>query len=274
MAAVSHAHYRSAGLGEVKPSGWILEFLRRQCEGITGHPEASGYPFDHAFWSDPGALPDVPDEAMMWWPYEQTGYWVDAALKTGFLAGDDRVYGMALSQIDAAIETADADGFIGPQMFRTKNRWPYHIFFRAVLSQYVISRDVRYRDALVRHYRSTPHPMGFSRDVAEVELLLALYDDTGEIDLLEMAEDLYRRFNNQTSEHDVDFSLRGMLSDKPVTAHGVTFNEIAKLGALRFAATGDRDSLAATVHAYAKVQAEHVLADGLHSSAEGMDGWT
>ncbi len=270
--AVTHAHYRPVALSEVRPSGWILEFLRRQCEGITGHPEASGYPLDHAFWSDPGDLPKVSDEAMMWWPYEQTGYWVEAALKAGYLAGNDRVYGMALSQIDGAIDNAAADGFIGPDMFRTRNRWPYHIFFRAVLAQYVISGDVRYRDALIRHYRSTPHPMGSSRDVSGTEILLALHEDSAEAALLEMARDLYDRFNKQAAGRDTDFSVTGMLSDKPVTAHGVTFNELAKLGALMFAATGDPDSLAATVNAYGKVAVEHVLADGLHSSAEGMQG--
>ena len=125
---------------------------------------------------------------------------------------------------------------------------------------------------LIRHYRSTPHPMGSSRDVSGTEILLALYEETAEADLLEMAGDLYARFNEQAADRDADFSVSGMLSNKPVTAHGVTFNELAKLGALMFAATGDPDSLAATVNAYRKVDAEHVLADGLHSSAERMEG--
>lgn len=272
MAARTHARYRSAALGEVKPTGWILEFLRRQCSGITGHPEASGFPFDHAFWSNPGERADVADEAMVWWPYEQTGYWVDAALKAGFLAGDNRVYESALAQIDAAIDTAAPDGFIGPDLFRDQNRWPHHMFFRAVLAQYAISGDVRYRDALVRHYRSMRHPMASSRDVSGVEILLALYADTGDAALLEMAEDLYDRFNAQINERDIDYSLTGMASDKPVATHGVTFNEIAKLGAMTFAATGDRDALGATLHGYEKVDADHTLADGLHSGAERMCG--
>ncbi len=272
MVTDTHARYRSVALSEVRPSGWILAFLRRQCEGITGHPEASGYPFDHAFWSDPAELPRVSDESMMWWPYEQTGYWVEAALKAGYLAGDDRVFGMALSQIDQAIENAAPDGFIGPGIFRTRNRWAYHIFFRAVLAQYAISGEVRYRDALLRHYRSVPHPMVSSRDVSGAEILLALHADTGDADLLQMATELYARFNEQATDRDADFSVAGMLSDKPVTTHGVTFNELAKLGALMFAATGDANSLVATVNAYDKVAAGHILSDGLHSSAERMEG--
>jgi hypothetical protein len=249
-----------------------MELLKRQCAGITGHPQASGYPFDQAFWGNPTQLPDVPDPHMVWWPYEQTAYRIDGAIKAGFLAGDESVYHMALSEIDQAIEQTAPDGFIGPEIFRTHDRWPYTVFFRAVLAQYAISGNGRYLDALVRHYHSTPHPMNFGRDVTGVEILLALYAETGEADLLEAAQDLYARFNRQTTEFDRDFSLAGMRSDKPVTTHGVTFNEIAKLGAMLYAATGDQDSLSATLNAYAKVERDHVLADGLHSSAEGMSG--
>lgn len=272
MAGLPHAKYESVALASVRPVGWLLEFLERQCAGLSGHPEASGYPLGHTFWDDPTRLPDVSDPAMMWWPYEQTAYWVDGALKAGFLAGDEAVRRAALAQIEGAIATAAPDGFIGPEMFRTRDRWPYLMFFRAVLAEYRISGDKRFTDALVRHYRSTSHPMGSARDVSGVEILLALYAETQEPDLLEMATDLYARFNGQTTEQNRDVSLAGMRSDRPVTTHGVSFNEIAKLGALMYAATGDRDNLDATVHAYAKVENDHLLADGMHSCAEAMSG--
>lgn len=272
MAALPHARYEAVPLVSVRPQGWLLEFLQRQCAGLSGHPRASGYPLDRSFWDDPAKLPQIADPAMAWWPCEQTAYWVDGALKAGFLAEDENVHRMALAQIEGAIATAAPDGFIGPDMFRDGNRWPYLMFFRAVLAEYGITGDRRLVDALVRHYRSTPHPMGFARDVSGVEILLALYAETGEPDLLEMATDLYARFNAQSNEYNRDISLAGMRSDLPVTSHGVSFNEIAKLGALMYAATGDRDTLDATVHAYAKVQAENLLADGMHSGAEAMSG--
>jgi len=270
--ALSFARYTPVTLSQIRPAGWTMELLKRQCSGITGHPQASGYPFDQAFWGNPTQLPDVPDPNMVWWPYEQTAYRIDGAIKAGFLAGDDAVYQMVRAEIDQAIEQAAPDGFIGPESFRTQNRWPYTVFFRAVLAQYAISGEERYLDALVRHYRSTPHPMDWSRDVTGVEILLALYAETGQADRLEAAKDLYARFNRQTTEFNSDTSLAGMHSDKPVTTHGVSFNEIAKLGAMLYAATGDQDSLAATLNGYAKVERDHILADGLHSSAEGMSG--
>ena len=272
MITFPYSRYLPVTLSQIRPTGWIMEFMKRQCAGITGHPQASGYPFDRAFWGNPTQSPDVPDASMVWWPYEQTAYRLDGALKAGFLAGDEAVYRMAMAEIDQAIDHTAPDSFIGPDMFRTRDRWPYTVFFRAVLSQYAISGDRRYLDALVRHYRSTPHPMNFGRDVCGAEILLALYGETGQNDLLEMAQDLYARFNRQSTGLDYDFSLAGMRSDRPIATHGVTFNEIAKLGALFYAATGEKDSLDATLHAYAKLERDHLLADGLHSGAEGMSG--
>jgi hypothetical protein len=209
---------------------------------------------------------------MFWWPYEQTAYRIDGALKASYLAGDEVLYRSVLAEIDQAVEQAAPDGFIGPDRFRDRDRWPYAIFFRAVLAQYSISGDRRYLEALSRHYRAAIHPMGFGRDVSGAEILLALFSETGQADLLAAAQDLYDRFNRQASEMDHDFSLAGMNSDQPVSTHGVTFNELAKLGALFYAAAGDRDNLTATLHAYAKVERDHLLADGLHSSSEGMCG--
>jgi len=272
MPAFSYSQYTPIPLSQIRPTGWILEFLKRQCSGITGHPEASGYPLDHTFWGNPVQALDHVDPSMTWWPYEQTAYWVDGALKAGYLAGDERVYAMACRVIDQAIAQAAPDGFIGPDMFRAQNRWPYTIFLRAALAQYAISGEQGYIDALLRHYRSTPHPMNFGRDVAGAEILLALYAETGQTDLLAEAVDLYARFNRQTSALDSDCSLAGMRSDQAVRMHGVTFNELAKLGALFYAATGDEDSLKATLNAYAKVERDNLLADGLHSGAEAMSG--
>src|SRR5512135_3305325 len=156
MSGFSYSHYTPISLSQIRPTGWIMMFLTRQCAGITGHPQASGYPLDHTFWGNPDQTLDILDPGMAWWPYEQTAYWVDGALKAGFLAGDETVYQMARKVIDQTIEHAAPDGFIGPDMFRAQNRWPYTIFFRAILAQFSITGDRRYLDALIHHYHSTP----------------------------------------------------------------------------------------------------------------------
>ena len=257
-------------LREIQPAGWLLDFLERQANGLTGNVAVSGYPYGYKFWGT--QADNTKGSYQDWWPYEQTAYWIDGALKCGYLAGKTELYKQAFEEINFAIENAAEDGFIGPDSLRDKDRWPHAVFFRAVLAQYEITGDKRYIDALIRHYRSTPHPLGWDRDVTGVEILLYLYQESGESDLLEMAESLYMRFNQKWPEHDC--AINTLLSDKKQTEHGVTFNEEAKLAAMLHTFTGKSKYLEAVTHGYAKLEAQACLADGLHSCSEHIQGKT
>jgi hypothetical protein len=262
------ARFRPAGLREVKPAGWIRSFLERQVSGLTGNAAVSGYPYGYKFWGSQAH--DTKGSYAAWWPYEQTAYWIDGALKCGYLAGDEGLYRQALDEVDFAIEHAASDGFIGPDSLRETDRWPHTVFFRAVLAQYELSGDERYLAALIRHYRAMPHPMSWDRDVTGVEIMLDLYQETGQAELLELAENLYARFNRMWPRHDC--AIQSLLSEKPPSEHGVTFNEEAKLGAMLYCATGQEEYLSASVHGFAKLERGARLADGLHSCSEHIRG--
>ena len=268
MPLINYATYRPVSLREIRPEGWLRAYLLRQCEGLTAHPEASGYPYGNRFWGswDPKSHHDID----VWWPYEQIGYWIEGALKCGYLVGDQQVYQSALQEVDDAVSHAATDGFIGPDFLREKDRWPYAVFFRAVLAQYEISGDRSYIEALVRHYKSLPQPLGWDRDVTGVEILVLLHWITGDEELLEMAEDLYRRFNIKFPEHDC--SLQSMTSGKRATEHGVSYNEIGKLAAILFCANGQEAYLQAVKNGFAKLDRDQLLADGMHSCTEQLRG--
>ncbi len=268
MNSLPFSRFHPEPLRAVRPAGWLQDFLERQSTGLTGHVAVSGYPYGTKFWGS--TADNTKGSYSTWWPFEQTGYWIDGALKCGFLAGDMDLYRQALEEIDFALEHAGPDGFIGPDFLREKDRWPHAVFFRAVLAQYEITGDRRYLDALIAHYRSTPHPMGTDRDVTGVEILLYLYQASGEADLLAMAESLYQRFLERWPAHDA--SLNVLLSDKPQIEHGVTFNEEAKLAAMLYSATGKEEYLRAVVHGYEKLDRNARLADGLHSCSENIRG--
>ena len=270
MNRLPFAHFQAVPLREVRPTGWLQDFLERQVEGLTGNVAVSGYPYGYKFWGSQDD--DTSGSYATWWPYEQTAYWIDGALKCGFLSGKTVLYHQALEEIDFAIDHAASDGFIGPDSMRSKDRWPHTVFFRAVMAQYEITGDSRYLEALSRHYHATPHPMGWDRDVTGVEILLNLYQENGEPDLLELAQSLYDRFNQQWPGH--DSAIPTLLSDKRLTEHGVTFNEEAKLAAMLYSATGNAEYLQAAVHGYAKLDRDALLADGLHSCSEHIRGKT
>ncbi|HEY9076017.1 MAG TPA: beta-L-arabinofuranosidase domain-containing protein [Anaerolineaceae bacterium] len=270
MNALPYSRFHFSSLNEIRPAGWLQDFLHRQSTGLTGNVAVSGYPYGYKFW---GSKADqIQGSYSTWWPYEQTAYWIDGALKCGFLAGENALYQQALDEIDFAIRYADPDGFIGPEILRNKDRWPHAVFFRAVIAQYEITGDRRYLDALIRHYRALPHPMDWSRDVTGVEILLYLYQETGESDMLALAEDLYNRYNQKFPT--LDAAIPTLLSEKMPTEHGVTFNEEAKLAAMLYCATGNETYLRAVVHGYDKLDQKALLADGLHSCSEHIRGKT
>jgi len=268
MNMLRYSRYQPAPLHEVRPAGWLKDFLNHQSNGLTGHVEVSGYPYGYKFWGSKSG--DTKGSYDSWWPYEQTAYWIDGALKCGYLVGDEALYHKALEEVDFAIDHADSDGFIGPESLREKDRWPYAVFFRAVMAQYEISADEHYLNALIRHYHSTPHPMKWDRDVTGVEILLYLFQESGRPDLLEMAESLYAQFNQLNPGHDC--AIDTLLSDKKQTEHGVSFNEIAKLAAMMYCATGKEVYRNAAVQGYAKLDRNSRLADGLHSCSEHIQG--
>lgn len=234
---------------------------------MTGHPSVHGYPYDRKFW---GSNMDDKNPYAAWWPYEQTAYWLDGALKCGYFCGDDSVFQMSREEIDHAIDNAADDGFIGPEVLRKKDRWPYAVFFRAVIALYEITNDSRYLNAMVRHYKAMPHPLDWDRDVTAVEILVYLYKRTGDVALLEQAEDLYTRFNQLWPDHDC--SIKTLASDKKSTQHGVTFNEITKLTAILYMVTAKAEYLQAGINGFAKLNRDQLLADGMHSCSEHLRG--
>lgn len=268
MKMLPFSHFQPAHLREVRPAGWLHDFLDRQSKCLTGNVAVSGYPYGYKFW---GTKEDhTKGSYSVWWPYEQTAYWIDGALKCGYLVGDTALYQNALEEIDFAVNHSAADGYIGPDSQRTQDRWPQTVFFRAVLTQYEITGDAHYLDALIRHYRAMPHPISWDREVTGVEIMLNLYQEKGDADLLAMAEALYTRFNEQWPDHDC--AINTLLSDKPQTEHGVTFNEEAKLAAMLYCATGKEDYLRAVVHGYDKLDQKALMADGMHSCSEHIQG--
>ncbi len=81
-----------ARLGElpltaVAPDGWTHECLDGQRTGLTGHPHVSGYPFNSPMWNGTVHRP-TGHWGDAWWPYEQTGYYIDGAIRCAHLLND------------------------------------------------------------------------------------------------------------------------------------------------------------------------------------------
>lgn len=40
----NYAKFEEVGIRQIKPEGWLGDFLRKQAEGLTGHLEVAGIP--------------------------------------------------------------------------------------------------------------------------------------------------------------------------------------------------------------------------------------
>ncbi|MFW6035544.1 MAG: beta-L-arabinofuranosidase domain-containing protein [Halothermotrichaceae bacterium] len=261
-------------LSAIKPLGWLKHYLKKQRKGLTGHLEAAGSPFDRVGWGNPGIEIDYEaPQTDEWWPYEQTGYWIDGMVRCGYLLNDDFLIEKAMEDINYVLDNPDSDGYLGPGFLKKAvnwNRWVHAVFFRAVMAHYSATGDERVLPSLKDHYLSGTSPHREMREVCNVEVILWLYERTSDERLLKHAIEAYEGFNHQYSDNDT--SIKSMLSDERSTEHGVTFNEIAKLGAIIYIYTGNERYLQATINAYKKLDRDQMLIDGVCSSSEHLRG--
>lgn len=270
----TYAKFKEIPLNRIQPAGWLQQYLVKQKDGLTGHLEHAGSPFDQSGWALPKT--DIIYEAGMtseWWPYEQTGYWIDGMIRCGYLLRDEFLITKAKKHIDYVLDHPDEDGFLGPVFLKEPgkmNRWVHAVFFRALIAHYSATGDARVITALANHYLSETSPHSHAREVCNVEEILWTYEQTGDSRLLDHAVQAYSEFCRLSPES--DNTLENMLSDRTSTEHGVSFNEIAKLGAILYIYTGEKQYLDATVNAYRKIDRDQMLIDGVHSSSEHLRG--
>ncbi len=258
-------------------------FLQKQMQGLTGHIEVAGYPFDSVEWgqADKIGVDSVYSWGDPWWAYEQTAYWVDGYTRCAILLNDKELLSRTKNMIYNVLNNADEDGYLGPKFLKDIKdgctRWAHVVFFRAVMALYEYNRDKTILDKLTKHYLGYRVDYASGRNILNVEIMLWLYQKTKNEALLQFAEENYARYNenNKDSFFSDTFALSSNLpTDKnnPLgkSAHGVSYNEYSKLGAILYKYTGQKIYLKASVAAYKKVDKHYMLIDGLHNCAEKL----
>lgn len=97
--APPYAAFSEGMIDNIQPEGWLKEILRRQADGLTGHPEAMAYPYNSVLWA--GKLErDSESRGADWWRFEQTAYYLDGLTRLGFLLDDKRFLDIWQQNID------------------------------------------------------------------------------------------------------------------------------------------------------------------------------
>lgn len=266
------ARFREFPISAVTPEGWLRRALELQRDGITGHLHRNGYPFNTKGWA--GVVP--PTQGCDWWPYEQTGYWVDGMVRCAHLLRDSTLLERGLAQIEYVLRHPDRDGYLGPKHIKvpeSMNRWAHAVFFRAMMAHHSATGDARIPEAIRRHYLSHTSPHVVDREVCNIEAMCWAAGVTGDKRLIRDALKARQGFNEVAHKyHCGDVTDKGLLSGKRPTIHGVSFAEMAKTPAILAMYTGQEDLARISVHGFRKADRFSMLVDGIPSGSEALRG--
>lgn len=259
------------GIEGMKAEGWMKEALTTQRNGLTGHIQVAGAPFDKEGWGD--ATQKKMDR---WEDFEQTGYWADGALRCGYLIDDPELTQRVKEWIDFQIDHPKEDGFIGPELH---NLWPHVVFFRVIMAEYSRNPSPKIIKALSNHYKNAARSQTLiktggpewdfnERTMLHIEMLCWLYQQTNDAFFIEKAENTYKAFCSRKSP----FTMQAFLSDEMPIVHSVSSFETLKIPVILYINTGKKEYLDAAIHGIQKVYKYHGLADGIPSGNEAHDG--
>lgn len=259
------------GIEGMKAEGWMKEALTTQRNGLTGHIQVAGAPFDKEGWGD--ATQKKMDR---WEDFEQTGYWADGALRCGYLIDDPELTQRVKEWIDFQIDHPKEDGFIGPELH---NLWPHVVFFRVIMAEYSRNPSPKIIKALSNHYKNAARSQTLiktggpewdfnERTMLHIEMLCWLYQQTNDAFFIEKAENTYKAFCSRKSP----FTMQAFLSDEVPIVHSVSSFETLKIPVILYINTGKKEYLDAAIHGIQKVYKYHGLADGIPSGNEAHDG--
>lgn len=259
--AQEYSIFREGLIGNIKPSGWLKECLERQANGLTGHPEAMAYPYNTCLWAGEIERKNENPVAKDWWRYEQTAYYTDGLLRIGYLINRKDFIKKGEEGIKYTIDHAQDNGRLGNE--KIESLWPLTVFARAMQAKYYVTKDSRIIEALEKHYLSLDTNMltNGRRHITNLEGILFVYNVTKNPELLKLAKQSYER-----GGFELDKTIAS--NSEPIFMHGVTYAEMLKIPMILYAHTGDTAYLEIALNAERKLERDHLLPDGLYSSAE------
>src|SRR5581483_1924826 len=91
-------------LGQIKPKGWLLDQLKLQAGGLSGHLDE--------FWPDIKDSGWIGGNAEGW---ERAPYWLDGVVPLAYLTDDPKLKAKVRRWMDYILEHPLSDGWLGPE---------------------------------------------------------------------------------------------------------------------------------------------------------------
>ena len=264
--------------GAVEPAGWLRDWAQAAREGITGHLDERHPTFADGWKGIPvkanGASPDGTG-----WPLEQSAYWLDGAIRLGFVLHDDALIAKIRARLDPVVEGVNRADFGTSFIYWKKgfkpsgfDSWAHSQMGRALLALYQGSGDQRVLDALVKVYADYPTNMGEVRldgggvtGLCNVDPMLETYALSGDRRILDRALQALR-------QPAVAGEIHSWNAGHFDPGHMVIFYENIRLPAVAYPWTGNADYLQGPLNAFKWLDDYHLLPYGVASGEEFGSG--
>ena len=267
-------------LGSVKPAGWLLEHLKLQASGLSGHLDE--------FWPDVEKSGWIGGKAEGW---ERAPYWLDGVVPLAYLTDDTKLKAKVSRWMDFILSHQQPDGWLGPDQSPPptgaegapppdpRDPWPQFIILK-VLSQYAeATGDPRAVPAMEKSFRSLDFQLdrrplfawNFFRWGDGVLSLFWLYDHTGEPWLLNLARKIANQGYNWP-KHFSDLPIKEKSQGWNWDGHVVNNAMGLKTPGLLWRLTGDRQFKKSSLSVLSQLDLYHGEPNGLFSGDECLAG--
>ena len=202
--------YTQLPIGSIKAQGWLNEQLHRMSTGLTGH-------LDEIY-------PEVVGARNAWLggdgdAWERGPYWIDGLLPLAYILNDDGLKQKVQPWIDHILASQQPNGQFGPlvdlpgepglQRDNAQDWWPRMVVLKILQQYYSATGDKRVINFLTNyfHYQLAELPQkplgnwtfwGEQRGGDNLQVVLWLYNITGDSSLLELGELIHRQTVNWT----------------------------------------------------------------------------
>ena len=249
--------------GHIEPKGWILEYLRRDRDGITGYLDKLCPDAKSRIFMDKKVKHEIKDYWSSWWLGETEGNWIIAFIELAVALKEKELLKKASDWVYECLKYQDDDGYMGIYQpgerygngARNGDLWTQSRLMNAMLSLYEYNKDdtiinglVRLADLTVKQYSPNrsfyeiPDEDGSkTHGLMIIEPLLVLYSKFGKKEYLDFCEWLYMDYSKYDSKFPTsDIAINNAIDPEiPFIGHGPHTCEQLRIPLLLFSHTKD-----------------------------------
>ena len=256
-------------LTSVMPKGWLLDQLRLQAQGLSGHLDE--------FWPDLG-----PNSAWLGGSgegWERGPYFLDGLVPLAYLTKDVALIAKVRKWMDWTLDHQRADGWLGP--VKNTDWWPNYVMLKALTQFQEATGDARVVPAMERYFKyQAAHlderPLkewAIFRWHDEVLSVLWLYNRNGDPALLELARKLHQQGHDWEAQY-ANFQTREKVTRQQanLATHGVNTAMALKAAAVWWLVTGEKGDRASLYQMLEALDKYHGQPTGIFSADEHLAG--